>query len=1088
MSTEMTFRFPAFGRIRWHSLALIVLAVIATGSSPAQTARPIVSDNGDPILYPSYLTEYDGRLFFRANNLLHGNNVELWAFDGTVARMVADINPGPTGSNPADLAVRSGKLYFCASTGSGSKLWQYDPVNGAALAPGSASQASLPQDLFSFGGNLYFRAARFGAPGNIGIELWRFDGATQTPLDMFSGSGSSYPQHFIEYNGLMYFNANGTAGQGTELWRYSGTGMPTEAARIYPNNGSSPENFAVYGGQLYFSAYDGVHGRELWRYNGTTASLAADIVPGGQYSSSNPGGLTVYNGKLYFNATDDVHGYELWSFDGTNAQMVAEINPTPDPGNGDTFLMDSSPGNLTVFDGLLYFSANDGVHGRELWSCDGTTARLVLDINPGEYGSEVSELTVYNGTLYFSADDGYIPGLNSLEPRAFALAPTTVTPTLEEALDAAGVAWTTGSHPWLAQTDVTHDGLDAAQSGQVHNADDHSWLKATNIIGPGTVSFRWKAQVDCGAFASFRVSSGTGVWPQAIDLHASTDWKWETCFFGSGPQELIWVTYGNCDDPNQISVWLDEVVITGPGREAAPFFTTQPSDLAVPAGTNVTLIAVAGGYPIPALRWRFKGEDIPGATNFSLILANVQASDAGPYSVVAQSALGTVTNAATLTVVDRAPAILIQPADQTVTHGLAASFQVTAQGTFPLYFQWRFNGVDLTGETNASLVSSAVTANQAGAYSVVVRNAIGQTPSTAATLSVVRVAGWGENAYGQSEVPSNACDIVAIAGGSGHSLALKRDGTLIAWGDTTWNAPSSIPADLTNVSIVAAGAWHSLAVRSNGTVVAWGFNSSGQTNVPAGLSDVVAVAGGLRHSAALKADGRVVTWGYDDSAQPGVADSLRDVQAIAAGTMHNLALLKDATVVAWGGNAYGQCSVPTDLSSVTAIAAGEGHSLALRSNGTVVAWGTNGFGQLDVPADATNVIAIAAGGQHNLALCANGRLLAWGDNRYQQADVPAGLSGVAAIAGGRAHSLALLGAAPPPRALSLLPCEAPDAGSFSVSLPTVSGQTYFLETKRTLSETDWSILLAVFGDGSVKTLTDPNASAPQRFYRVRVEN
>jgi ELWxxDGT repeat protein len=412
-----------------HCLAFLALVTLALETSSGQTARPIVSDTGDPILYPSYLTEFDGRLFFRANNLPHGNNVELWAFDGSVARMVADINPGTNGSDPSFLAAYGARLYFCASGPAGaSKLWQYDPSSGASLAPGSASQASLPQDLFAYGGQLYFRAARFGTPGNIGIELWKFDGAAQSPLDMFPGSGSSYPQHFIEFNGLLYFNACGSPGQGTELWRYNGSGMPAEAARIYPDNGSSPENFAVFNGQLYFSAYDGVHGRELWRFDGANAFLAADILPGGQYSSSNPSGLTVYNGKLYFCATDEIHGCELWSYDGTQAQMVAEINPTPDPGNGDTFLMDSSPGGFKVFNGLLYFAANDGVHGRELWSFDGTTARLALDINPGPYGSEVSELIVFQGTLYFSADDGYVPGLNALEPQIFALAPAAATP------------------------------------------------------------------------------------------------------------------------------------------------------------------------------------------------------------------------------------------------------------------------------------------------------------------------------------------------------------------------------------------------------------------------------------------------------------------------------------------------------------------------------------------------------------------------------------------------------------------------------------------------------------------------------------
>ncbi len=403
-------------------LATLVLGLMAANAFPAYTARQIVGDNGDPILHPSYLTEYAGRLYFRANNLTNGNNVELWAYDGAVARLAAELNPGPTGSDPADLRVWNGRLYFCATTGSGSKLWQYDATNGATLAPGSASLASLPQALFAWGGRLYFRASRFGAPDNIGIELWRYDGTNQTPVDLFPGTGSSYPQHFIEYNGQLYFNANGTPGQGSELWRCDSTGSPVEAARIYPNNGSSPEHFAVFQGQLYFSAYDGAHGRELWRYDGTNASLAADIVPGGQYSSSNPAGLTVFNGRLYFSATDAAHGCELWSFDGTNAQLVAEINPTPDPGNGDTFLMDSSPADFKVFDGLLYFSADDGVHGRELWCYDGATARLALDINPGPYGSQVTELTVFDGALFFAADNGYVPGLNAIEPRVFALA------------------------------------------------------------------------------------------------------------------------------------------------------------------------------------------------------------------------------------------------------------------------------------------------------------------------------------------------------------------------------------------------------------------------------------------------------------------------------------------------------------------------------------------------------------------------------------------------------------------------------------------------------------------------------------------
>jgi ELWxxDGT repeat protein len=1083
MTTLVASGLDRLRRLSWV-LPILLFASLASQTAIAQVARRIVSDNGEPILYPSYLTLYDGELYFRANNLPHGNNVELWAFDGTVARLAADINPGPAGSDPTDLAVYADKLYFCATgPGGASKLWQFDALNGASLAPGSASLAGLPQEMFAYAGNLYFRAARFS---DVGIELWKFDGVSQAPINLFPGTGSSYPQHFIEYGGLLYFNACGTPNQGTELWRYNGVGLPTEAARIYPNNGSSPESFAVFNGQLYFSAYDGAHGRELWSYNGTNASLAADIQPGGQYSSSNPNGMTAFRGRLYFSADDGVHGYELWSCDGTNAQMVAEINPTPDPGNGDTFIMDSSPAEFTVLDNVLYFSANDGVHGRELWSYDGTAVRLVLDLNPGQYGSEVTELTVYDGVLYFSADDGYIPGLSSLEPAVFALSPVSLT--LGEALDTPeALSWTTGSHPWLAQSDVTHDGVDAAQSGQVHNADDHSWLKATNIVGPGTVSFRWKAQIDCGAFATFHVSYGTGVWPQALALNATADWRWETCFFGPGPQELVWTTYGNCDRSDQVTLWLDEVIITGPGHETAPFFTTQPASVVAPAGTDVSCRAVAAGYPIPALQWRFNGADIPGATNHNLALTNVQAEHAGVYSVVASNSLGVITQAATLAVLETVPVILAQPVDQAVTFGLSTRFQAVVQGTAPVRYQWLFNGVSLDGETNAALVLDPVTANQAGVYCLVARNPIGSTVSAEARLTVIRVAAWGENAYGQVQVPSTVGDVVALAAGSGHSLALRRDGSIVAWGDTTWSAPSNIPTSAMPAAALAAGGWHSLAVRSNGMVVAWGYNGDHQTNVPANLGQVSAVAAGLRHSLALQTDGRVASWGYEPAAQPAMAASLEAVAAIAAGSLHNLALRSNGTVVAWGDNSLGQCAVPEGLSNIIAIAAGAGHSLALRSDGALVAWGTNNFGQITLDAAVTNVVRIAAGDEHNLALRGDDTLLAWGDARYGQTDIPEGLRGVTAIAAGRAHSLALLGTLSPAPAPKLLPFYYPATGQFSVSVPTLPGRTYYLETRDSLAGSSWVPLLAVFGDGETRVFADPVAPAAQRFYRVRMQ-
>ncbi|MGE5611194.1 MAG: hypothetical protein ACM359_18235, partial [Bacillota bacterium] len=393
-------------------MRLVSRSILAVFALPAvfaagQTVIPIRDAAGQSPMHPSYLTLFDNYLYFRASNAPSGTDAELWRTDGRTAERAADVLSGPEGSSPAYLTGFNGKLYFQANGPSGAnRLYQFDPKTSAAsLAPGSAANASLPDELTVYNNTLFFRATNFAT---VGAELWKFDGTTQTPMNIYPGTGSSYPQHFIQYNGLLYFNANGQSGQGSELYRTNGTTV-VNVATLYPGNGSSPENFCVYNNKLFFSAYDGVRGRELWSYDSASnqAQLAADIVPGVSSSSSNPSNLAVYKGKLYFQATDGQHGYELWAYDGHAAAMVAEINPTPNPYNGDDWMMDSSPTALTVFHDKLYFVADDGAHGRELWSFDGTTARMVLDLNPGSYGSGISELVVFNDTLYLAADALY---------------------------------------------------------------------------------------------------------------------------------------------------------------------------------------------------------------------------------------------------------------------------------------------------------------------------------------------------------------------------------------------------------------------------------------------------------------------------------------------------------------------------------------------------------------------------------------------------------------------------------------------------------------------------------------------------------
>jgi len=246
----------------------------------------------------------------------------------------------------------------------------------------------------------------------------------------------------------------------------------------------------------------------------------------------------------------------------------------------------------------------------------------------------------------------------------------------------------------------------------------------------------------------------------------------------------------------------------------------------------------------------------------------------------------------------------------------------------------------------------------------------------------------GRNAF-ESTVPLQVpglSGITAIAAGGNHSLALKSDGTVYAWGDgqngqlgdgNFYGPPPFrvvVPVQVTNLSgvtAIAAGYSHSVALKSDGTVYAWGSGTSGQMGngsfnssavpVPvSGLSRIKTIAAGRGHSLALHSDGIVYAWGLGISGQLGSGGynsvslrvqviNLSGITAIAAGNLHSLALKSDGTIYAWGNGQNGQLgngnfnnsAVPvqvSSLSNITHISGGEGHSLARKSDGIIYAW------------------------------------------------------------------------------------------------------------------------------------------------------
>jgi hypothetical protein len=348
------------------------------------------------------------------------------------------------------------------------------------------------------------------------------------------------------------------------------------------------------------------------------------------------------------------------------------------------------------------------------------------------------------------------------------------------------------------------------------------------------------------------------------------------------------------------------------------------------------------------------------------------------------------------------------------------------------------------------------------------------------------VAVAGDNSFGQCALPLAATNIIAVAAGAWHSLALRADGIILAWGDDS-DGQCDVPATLANALAIAAGGYHSLAILANGTVTAWGADDYGQTNVPAGLADVMGISAGTWHSVALRRDGTVMVWGDNSFGQTNQPAGLTNMTAVAAGGGHTLALRADGTVVAWGentdaeGNVSGQSVVPLGLTNVVAIGAGEYHSLAVRADGTVVAWGDDSEGQCDVPAGLTNVVAAAGGGGHTVALGSNGAVFAWGDNWNQQCELPAALPPAVGIAAGGYHTLALLqGVVPVPQLLN----PAFEGGRFTVLVQSLCRNNYVLEFKDSLAATNWIPLPGVTGSGALRSLSDPGAAATQRFFRL----
>ncbi|MCI0745157.1 MAG: immunoglobulin domain-containing protein [Verrucomicrobia subdivision 3 bacterium] len=446
------------------------------------------------------------------------------------------------------------------------------------------------------------------------------------------------------------------------------------------------------------------------------------------------------------------------------------------------------------------------------------------------------------------------------------------------------------------------------------------------------------------------------------------------------------------------------------------FIAQHPTNQTVAVGSTVTLRVVAGGTAPLTYQWLKNGTNVFGAINQTLTLVNVQPAAAGNYSVRVTNNFGALTSQVAVLTVVPLPNIVTHPQSQTVSSGSSVGFSVIAEHADG--YQWHKNGAPIANANNSTYALANVQASDAGNYSVLVTNQFGSVMSDSAALTVLApqpsasiVVPWGQSQVWNGTQwidvtpPPNLGNVIAVAVGGAHSLALRADGTVTGWGDNT-HGQAGAPPQATNLVAIAAGREHSVGLRADGRVIAWGRNNFNQTAVPP-HSNVVAIAAGADHSLALQTNGIVIGWGRNDDGRATPPPNLGAARAVGAGLEHSLAVRSSSTVRGWGGqNLFGEANPPAGLSNVMALAAGDRHSFALRSNGTVVAWGSGTVGQTNIPPFTAPARAIASGANHGIALLQNGRVVAWGNPNNGQTDVP-DIGNVIAIAAGGDRNLAV---------------------------------------------------------------------------------
>lgn len=365
------------------------------------------------LTYPTYnstkaekLTALGDKVVFAGDN--SANYGEIWVSDGTQGGTIAMERFQPTASGVLpvkELKTMGTNVFYSVVDGNNHAVLKKTDgtLGGTSVVYDFSAFTGIPEVVFLTPLNniLYFIV--YDAGGTGVDQLWRSDGTNLGTYMVYNFTTAAFVESYIMPAGdSMYIMIGSQSGsiRTNTLWKSDGTASGTAPLKVIgTGNNSYPQFAATIGNNIAFAGLDG-NGKELWTTDGTAAgtNMIADINPGS--GSSNPTGLIFMNNHLYFSATTADSGTELWESDGnaSGTVLVKDINPGA---------ASSSPSSIVLSNNTIVFRATTAVDGSELWISDGTSTNTisVANIYSGSSSSSPNLLTPGN-PVYFSANNG----------------------------------------------------------------------------------------------------------------------------------------------------------------------------------------------------------------------------------------------------------------------------------------------------------------------------------------------------------------------------------------------------------------------------------------------------------------------------------------------------------------------------------------------------------------------------------------------------------------------------------------------------------------------------------------------------------